>query len=783
MKKRFLRNTLCALLVLVLAVSPVWTAQAQTPAEQAHLHFDENGRFRILNFSDFQETTSLSSRSKVFIRKAVYAAEPDLVVLTGDNIYGTKITSSGNTEPSIDQYMSILNSLGVPVAIVFGNHDNEGSALSKENQMSIYNKYSVSVSYDEGSAVSGCGNYNIPIFASADSSTVRFNLWMFDTNKSGMESDQVQWYADKSNELKEQNGGVPMPSIAFQHIIVPQIYDALKRVTSSTDGAVKYDSKYYVLPDTAAPGSVMDEHPCPGSDKTEFTTAKQQGDVLAIVCGHDHINQFVVPHQGIDLICTPSAGFGAYGDDNRRGARVIDIDAATQTYTTHMLSMLDSEEPEYYVQTSGTQQYVKNIALCSASSAACGSIDDAVQSAYDRLYAAVDAANGNGVVMRSDLNGGSTSDSQSGNHIVICMGYTLTENASEAMRKLGMYYIGGDGTAAQYNGQVADGCTWYLCNENSLAVPGTDGAVNLNAGTSGNPMYFYASYNASASPITEIRVVNTGSSAISISAYPDYSLVCSTLGSYTGTSYADLNKSARGDYVYALVKTQAGSGARFQLDSDPLRAICFEADKLLKMPAAIYTPQSLGPLQSAVQQAKNGILRDLNDDKCTMVYDQNALDQAAQTIRDCMQLLEPNSFTVTFNAGGGVCSVTECTFRYGEQLGALPTVRKSRYIMDGWYTQPVGGERITEYSTFTGSSDQTWYPHWTVDTDWIAGDADQDGGVDLHDLLVIERYVAGGWEYEAPEFDHADVNWDETVNMRDIVLLRRYLAGWNVQLV
>ena len=785
MKHHARKKALCAF-VLCLAIlfslsAPMLTA-ALTPAESAHLHFGTDGKFRILNFSDFQETTDLSARSRVFIRKAVYAAQPDLIILTGDNIYGTKITSSSKTAPSIACYMDIFEELGIPVAIVFGNHDDEGSALSKEGQMAIYNSYSVSISYDEGSALSGCGTYNIPIYADADSDQIRFNLWMFDTKKSVMDQDQIDWYKSQAAALKAQNGGVPVPAIAFQHIIVREIFYALKSASSSTSGAVKnkVSGGYCVLPDNAAPGSVLRESPCPGSTFGEFEAVKSQGDVMAIVCGHDHVNQFVVPYQGIDIINTPSAGFGAYGDEDMRGARVIDL-GIDGTYSTYMLNMLQSEQPEYYVQ-QGVQRYVKNVALSVARSSVYGSTTNAIQAAYSRVYDAVDAANGNGVAMAVDLNGGSTSDSTSGDHYAICMGYTLTSDPSQAMRKLGLYYIGSDGTAAQYDGQTVGGCRWELCNYGARILT-TDGAVNLNAGTGGNAIYFYASYNASDSPLTEIRVVNTGSSSISMSAYPGYSQVCSTLGSYIGTGYSDLNKSARGDYVYALTKSSADNQTRIEIDSTALRTACFDAVKILKQPQSIYTQESLAPLRQAVQHANTDILRDLDDDRCTYTYDQNALTQLAQTIRTRMQQLVPRTFTVTFNANGGTCPTESRTYAYGQPCGMLPNAYRGRFLPVGWYTKPQGGDPIRETSTFSGTGDQTWYMHWAVDTDWIAGDANQDGEVDLKDSVMIARYLAGGWG-EMPELDHADVDWNGNVTLQDAVLIRRYLAtGWGVELL
>ena len=182
MKKQILRKTVCALLACALVCASVFPAFAGTPAEDAHLHFNADGKVRILNFSDIQDDETLDSRVKSFIRRAVVDARPDLIALTGDNIYGPDV-ASGQTNVAIAEFMDIFEQLGIPVAIVFGNHDDDGN-IAKEQQMQMYSSYSVNISYDEGSSMAGCGTYNVPIYGSSDRSKVKFNLWMFDTGSS-----------------------------------------------------------------------------------------------------------------------------------------------------------------------------------------------------------------------------------------------------------------------------------------------------------------------------------------------------------------------------------------------------------------------------------------------------------------------------------------------------------------------------------------------------------------------------------------------------------------------
>lgn len=92
-------------------------------------------------------------------------------------------------------------------------------------------------------------------------------------------------------------------------------------------------------------------------------------------------------------------------------------------------------------------------------------------------------------------------------------------------------------------------------------------------------------------------------------------------------------------------------------------------------------------------------------------------------------------------------------------------------------------------SPFADNADDTLnngYPvfEWQIETsdEKVSGDANNDGAIDLKDVVIIRRYVAGGWDVEI-DAANADVNADDTVDLKDVVLIRRYIAGgWDVEL-
>ncbi|MBQ3006048.1 MAG: metallophosphoesterase family protein [Clostridia bacterium] len=346
-----MKKTISVIMALMLAFSMLLTAGADN-ASSDKLQFDTDGNFRIMQIADIQDGPFLPGIVTDFFRAVIPEAKPDLIVLTGDNISagGSSVGIHGAdlllVEVAIDRYMSIFEEFGIPVAVVFGNHDAE-ELVSKEEQLAMYQKYDNCLAYDADEALYGCGTYNLPVYSSKDANKIAYNLWMFDSNMYDetnggydyVHQDQIDWYVNKSNELKAQNGGAPVPSMLFQHIIVNEIYDALLEVSADTAGAMEKDGKYYILnPENTADGSVLRESPCPGTlDSNQFEAAVAQGDMVAMFFGHDHKNNFIVEHQGIDLVNTPGAGFGSYGDDGR-GVRIIDIKEGTTDYETEVVT-------------------------------------------------------------------------------------------------------------------------------------------------------------------------------------------------------------------------------------------------------------------------------------------------------------------------------------------------------------------------------------------------------------------------------------------------------------
>ena len=363
MKFRKLISVIVAAVLTLGMFSVAAGAVGEREADNGALQFNEDGKLVVLHITDIQDRYPMNSVGKRYLIDILDRVQPDLIILGGDNIAGNCTFSKIAVRYAINEYMSIFEERGIKVAAVFGNHDAENSHSSKEYQLSLYESYDCYIGCAGYTEADRVGTYNLPVLSS-DGSRVAFNFWLFDSGDYNKENDlggyacvtkgQIEWYKETSARLTAENGGEPVPSIAFQHIVVPEIYDALQQVEKGTEGAIEktFDStgetKYYVLPE-GAEGELL-EGPCPPEySNGQFDAMVETGDVLAAVFGHDHRNTFNFEYKGIRLMNSPCMSFAvtSYNGTNM-GVRVFEIDEndpeSFGTYTIDYDYMYDEDE-------------------------------------------------------------------------------------------------------------------------------------------------------------------------------------------------------------------------------------------------------------------------------------------------------------------------------------------------------------------------------------------------------------------------------------------------------
>lgn len=74
---------------------------------------------------------------------------------------------------------------------------------------------------------------------------------------------------------------------------------------------------------------------------------------------------------------------------------------------------------------------------------------------------------------------------------------------------------------------------------------------------------------------------------------------------------------------------------------------------------------------------------------------------------------EENVYAIGMDAQGGICSTVVTYTNLSGKLESTPEQpTMTGYTFDGWYTEPVGGSKVTTSTVFT--SDATIYAHWTA---------------------------------------------------------------------
>lgn len=311
------------------------------------LKFNADGKFTIMAFGDihvhtnYRDTGAAKFRDMMALHNAALDEfQPDLCVYMGDNLS----TSTAENEVWKEEFYQALlditepvRSRGIPYASILGNHEHDHG--SEDEIVELYSKLPGCLMRNDAQGVRGNASYN-ELIMSSDGSHPAYNVWFLDSNNNcdnrsishydWVHEDQIAWYENKAAELKSLNGGNVIPAVLFQHIPVYEEYELLRKakpweIPFAAKCQIVNRKGWYVR----KPGveGYLGEGPCaPDFNGGQFASWKKTGDVKAAVFGHDHMNEFDGTYDGIRLMQTQTAGFGAYTNGCRSGVRVIVLD-------------------------------------------------------------------------------------------------------------------------------------------------------------------------------------------------------------------------------------------------------------------------------------------------------------------------------------------------------------------------------------------------------------------------------------------------------------------------
>ncbi|CAM4104830.1 metallophosphoesterase family protein [Paenibacillus alkaliterrae] len=283
------------------------------------LTFRPDHTFTIVQFTDvhFIEGNEKDLRTRDLIVRVMEMEKPDLIVFTGDVVEANRCP---DPIAAFREIAAAVEQSGIPWAVVYGNHDTEEKITRQELMQAVTECKNVLA--ESGPAnIGGAGNYVLKV-ADANGRTAAA-LYFLDSGSVStlphvngygwIERGQINWYMQQSRELTEQNGGNPLPALAFFHIPLPEYDEVWQREVCC--------------------GNKLEDVCCPKINTGFFSAMVEMGDVIGTFAGHDHVNDYCGTLHGIKLCYGRATGYNTYGrDEFPRGARVIRMHAGEREF-------------------------------------------------------------------------------------------------------------------------------------------------------------------------------------------------------------------------------------------------------------------------------------------------------------------------------------------------------------------------------------------------------------------------------------------------------------------
>ncbi|EXJ88495.1 hypothetical protein A1O1_05425 [Capronia coronata CBS 617.96] len=297
----------------------------------------KDGKFKIMQAADLHLSTGLGKcrdalpegrkceadpRTLEFIERMIDEESPDFIVLTGDQVNGE---TAPDAQTAIFKYSEMFARHKIPYAGIFGNHDDEGN-LDRAGSMAIMDGLPYSLSTAGPEDVEGVGNYVVEILGRGSTAHSALTLYMLDTHSYSpderqyhgydwLKQSQIDWFKSTSQSLKRKHKEYTHihMDLAFIHIPLPE----------------------YRNPDQLPWVGNWTEPPTAPAYNSNFKDALVEEGVVAVSCGHDHVNDYCLPaldkekkQPALWMCYGGGAGFGGYGGyyGYHRRVRFFDFD-------------------------------------------------------------------------------------------------------------------------------------------------------------------------------------------------------------------------------------------------------------------------------------------------------------------------------------------------------------------------------------------------------------------------------------------------------------------------
>ena len=260
------------------------------------------------------------------IRALVTATKPDLIFITGDIVYGS-FDDSGAT---FERFCEFMDSLEIPWAPVFGNHDNESArGVAWQCERFSASRYCL---FARGN-VSGNSNYTVGISVGGELLRV---IYMIDSNgargatdpavikEKGIYPDQIEWMRDSYAKIVEKAGRRVPTFLAF-HIPTTDVTE----IEIAKGYRTQERTRYAIGVDAPAKdgdfGANYETHDVSYIELDGFRDLLSEISADAVFVGHCHSINTVISHGGVSFVFGLKTGQYDYHNPYQLGGTAVSL--------------------------------------------------------------------------------------------------------------------------------------------------------------------------------------------------------------------------------------------------------------------------------------------------------------------------------------------------------------------------------------------------------------------------------------------------------------------------
>lgn len=385
---------LISLILCGVMLCPIFAVSACAKADGNVLKADENGEFRILQVSDVQEHFTTDGKKHIRLRTlntikmAVKTLNPDLIVLTGDNIH--RCESLADFDYSVKKLTQAFG--GVPFAVTYGNHDLErnkdnGECLTYKQEQAVYDKYGAVALCKDGLECSDTSDYSTSYYGtgyidvySTDGTQIANRIILINSGTYEVTADSPDGNIINSGEGYGRAGvnartykntdyenvvaavekwtSEGIKCISYQHIPMQEFFMS-GIIVEDAEGDVLMDGRqpepfagrYYK---NSVPNTVTNRfaEPCGCSyysTEALYKAFASGGNTLAVCYGHDHTNTVMAEGTCYGMPLTQGYGGGllVYPSDYGEDSPAADYNPMVCLYTLKGDSFTKQTMPYY----------------------------------------------------------------------------------------------------------------------------------------------------------------------------------------------------------------------------------------------------------------------------------------------------------------------------------------------------------------------------------------------------------------------------------------------------